>query len=170
MIVRSSLLVHAIPALALGQGEATWLWSVSTQDGDAIIDPGETAIITLELLMESGFYDPEMFAFGASIFDTLGGRGADAGHIVSWNVLEHFADATGDLTTTDGVSLFGTTAMQFDIQGPFSADNPVAIFEFEWAPDVLGSYVVEYETFSYLDVDQHHDVVVLIAKEPFEFM
>jgi hypothetical protein len=111
-----------------------------------------------------------MFAFGASIFDTLGGRGADAGHIVSWNVLEHFADATGDLTTTDGVSLFGTTAMQFDIQGPFSADNPVAIFEFEWAPDVLGSYVVEYETFSYLDVDQHHDVVVLIAKEPFEFI
>jgi hypothetical protein len=39
-----------VPA-ALGQDEflATWLWDVTTQNGDAIVEPGETATITLSI-------------------------------------------------------------------------------------------------------------------------
>jgi uncharacterized protein (TIGR03382 family) len=39
---------------------------------------------------------------------------------------------TGDLTTTDGVSLFGTNAGQLTVFGPFTSANPVDILEFTW--------------------------------------
>lgn len=149
---------------AHAQGEATWLWSVTTQNGDAVVEPGETALVTLELLMESDVYEPDMYAFGVAEFDTLGGQGAELGQVVDWTVLNGLADITGDLTTTDGVSMFGTTAYQVDLQGPFVEDNPIAVFEFEWMPDVQGSYAVQYDTHSYLP-EARQEVLIWIADE-----
>jgi hypothetical protein len=133
-----------------------------------VVEPGETALVTLQLLMESEVYDPGALAFGVAIFDTIGGRGADSGEILGWTVLNSLDEITGDLTTTDGVSMFGTTAYQVDLQGPFVTDNPIAVFEFEWMPSVLDSCTVAYETHSYLP-DAPHEAIVWIADESGNF-
>lgn len=141
-------------AAAFGDGQATWLWDVTTQNGDAIIEPGETAIVTLSLLMESEMYDMDHVAIGWAEFDTLGGFGAGMGAIVDWQVLNILDNLTGDQTTTDGVSLFNTTAAQIDGQGPFANDNPIGVLEFEWSPDHVGEYVVGYDTLTHMGTVQ----------------
>jgi hypothetical protein len=151
---------------ACGDGQATWLWDVATQNGDSVVEPGETALITLSLLMESPEYEMDQIAIAEAVFDTLGGIGADSGQIVDWKVLNILDNLTGDQTTTDGVSLFNTTAAQIDGQGPFAEDNPVDVFEFEWAPVVAGAYTVDYETYSHgMGPGHEHMVVVAIAQE-----
>lgn len=154
--------------VAAAQGEATWLWSVTTQNGDAIVAPGETALVTLEVMMESKLYDPDMFAFGAAFFDTLGKQGAAFGQIVDWKILGQLDVIYGDTTTSDGVSLFGTMTGQYPQFPKFSQDNPIAVFEFEWMPLVMGRYVVEYETYSNIP-DHEHEINVWIAQEPGDF-
>jgi hypothetical protein len=155
---------------ALGDGQATWLWNVTTQDGDALVEPGETALVTLSLLMESEMYDMDQLAIGTAVFDTIGGFGADSGEIVDWLVLNNLGALYGKTTTTDGVSLFNTTAAQLDdFQGLWTKDNPAEVFEFEWAPVVEGNYAVEYETLSHT-FDMPGIVQVLIAREPDEYV
>lgn len=156
--------VLALPAAAVGQGQATWLWSVTTQDGDAIVEPGETASITLEVLMESDVFEHDEIGFGAVNFDTLGGQGAGFGQIVGWQVLNDLDSHTGDTTSTDGVSLFGTMTLQSSSQQTFITDNPIAVFSFEWMPVVLGAYTVEYQTASYWP-DKEQQVLVWTGED-----
>jgi uncharacterized protein (TIGR03382 family) len=154
---------------ACGDGQAMWLWDVTTQNGDSVVEPGETALITLSLLMESREYEKDQIAIAMAVFDTLGGLGAHSGEIVDWKVLNLLDNLTGDQTTTDGVSLFNTNAGQLDIQGPFASDNPVDVLEFEWTPLIEGAYMVNYETFSHLSPEFEHMVAVAIAREPSEY-
>ena len=84
-------------------------------------------------------------------FDTLNTAGGEFGSITSWEVKNNLADLTGDLTTTDGDSLFGTNAGQLTVFGPFSSDNPIDVLCFTWtaADGVLigdGPDTVAYET------------------------
>jgi hypothetical protein len=60
-------------------------------------------------------------------------------------VLNDLANLTGDLTTTDGVSLFGTNAAQLG-QGPWAGDDPVDVLSFDWVTDDYSAYMVEYMT------------------------
>jgi hypothetical protein len=155
---------------AFGDGQTTWLWDVTTQNGDSVVEPGETAIVTLSLLMQSPEYEMDQIAIRMAVFDTLGGKGAGLGEIVGWEVLNGLDDLTGDQTTTDGVNLFNTSAGQIDIQGPFISDNPIDVLEFEWVPKIEGAYAVDYETFSHLELGfDEHMVAVAIAREPFEY-
>lgn len=155
-MTRCAIALLSLTAPALADGTATWLWDVATQDGDAIVEPGETATITLLLHMQP--HDHPWSAFAATIFDTIGGDGSSNGHIVAWKIHDHF-DLAGDTTTTDGVSLFDTQAGQFTVGGgPFNEDNPVDIFSFEWQPDVLDSYEVNYATIS--DIEGERAVFV----------
>jgi hypothetical protein len=144
---------------AFGDAIASWLWTVTTQDGDSIVEPRETATVTLSLLMQA---DDERVdeAIAFAIFDTLGGPGAELGHILGWEVLEDLDGLTGDLTTTDGVSLYNTNAGQLKTlgTGPFTSANPICVLEFEWAPVVDATFDVTYETFSYLDGPHTVDV------------
>jgi len=128
----------------------TVLWEVSTQDGDALVEPGETATVSLALEMM-----PDVVAqdedgnqgFSAMIFDTLGGAGAANGQIIGWEPNQDLTFLTGDLTTTDGVNLFFTNLGQLALAGgPFAKDNPIDLLSFEWEPAVTGSYTVEYFT------------------------
>lgn len=152
----SALLMLAAPMAAADDGTAVWLWSVTTQDGDALVEQGETATVTLTLLMEP---PPGVAAaLCAAVFDTIGTGGADQGEIVGWEVHSHFADLTGDLTTTDGVSLFNTYAGQLETFGPFNADNPVDVFTFEWAPSEPLNTTVTYTTST--ETEGPHDVIV----------
>ena len=148
-VLSAAVLGAAVGQPAFGDGQATWLWDVTTQNGDAVVEPGETALITLSLLMESKMYALDQVAIGRADFDTLGDIGAEMGKIFDWQVLNILDNLTGDQTTTDGVNLFNTTAAQIDGQGPFADDNPIGVLEFEWAPSIEGAFKVEYGTFTH---------------------
>jgi hypothetical protein len=149
-------LLAATPALADGplQGTATWLWDIATQDGDALVEPGETATVTLSLFMEP---DANVNAIiSAAIFDTIAAN--RSGQILGWEVLNCLDDLTGDLTTTDGVNLFNTTAGQLTVQY-LTLDNPAEVFAFEWRPLEYVPQVESYTTDSGVK-DEPHTVYV----------
>jgi hypothetical protein len=143
-----AVLAGACGAAAAQEDSATWLWDVTTQDGDSIVEPGETATVTLSLLMEVGAGKGEEIALHAAVFDTLGGDNGANGGIKVWEVLNNLDALTGDLTTTDGISLFGTNAGQClpPQYTPCILDNPIDVLAFEWATDDFGPYSVEYAT------------------------
>lgn len=140
-----AMLLAGTPAFA--DGTATWLWNVTTQDGDAIVEPGETARITLSLLMQPG--DGPFIAFATAVFNTLGTTNADKGTIVDWDFPERHLTLVGDTTTTNGVSLFETTVGQLTVGGPITSANPIDILTFEWAPSIYEPLDVAYETDSW---------------------
>lgn len=132
-------------SIAAAQGDASWLWSVATQDGDGVVEPGETATITLSVDMVPAM-NGEWAFIGGAFFDTLGGLNADQGTVLHWQVLNELDVFAGDTTTTDGVSLFDTSAGQLYGIDPFVQDNPVDVFRFEWMAQSYSMYEVEYET------------------------
>jgi len=126
-----------------------YLWNVTTQNGDAIVEPGETASVSLWLDMTPSVVDSNTDGnqgLSAMIFDSLGSPSAANGRILGWQINEDLGFLTGDLTTTDGVSLFDTNLGQLPLFGPFSKNDPIHLIDFEWAPTVAGDYVVEYTT------------------------
>jgi hypothetical protein len=138
------------PQSAWGDAQATWLWDVKSQNGDAVVEPGETATVVLSIdfdpnVGEPGLTGETVQGIGWAIWDTLGGANSDKGAISGWVVLNNLDNLTGDLTTTDGVSLFGTNAAQLG-QGPWADDDPVDVLSFEWATDDYFAYTVEYMT------------------------
>jgi uncharacterized protein (TIGR03382 family) len=102
-----------------------WMASISNTE----LQPGESTTVTLSATMAGG---DEFVALAATIFDTVNTNGAGLGGITGWQVLNDLEMLTGDLTTTDGVSLFGTNAGQLTVFGPFTSANPVDILEFTW--------------------------------------
>jgi hypothetical protein len=155
--------ILALTALAnptLADGTATWLWEVSTQNGDAIVEPGETATVTISLLMQTA--DAPFIALNTAVFDTLGDFDAQQGRILGWFLHQPFIDYTGDLTTTDGVNLYNTTAVQLTI-GPFSSDNPIDVLTFEWAPTSYQLFEAGYVTQS--TYPSLHEVVVWVGED-----
>jgi hypothetical protein len=64
---------------------------------------------------------------------------------VDWFVRNNLADFTGDLTTTDGVSVFGTNAQQglADFVVP---DDPIDVISIDWTTDDFSGYEVHYAT------------------------
>jgi hypothetical protein len=91
-------------------------------------------------------FDAQYLYFNAAVFDTIGIFKADVGSIVDWQVLNHLDDLTGDLTTTDGVSLFNTHAGQLFPFQFWTSGNPVDVLEFTWEPIKAGAYEVKYAT------------------------
>jgi hypothetical protein len=146
------LLFTSIHSTTLGQvdGRATWLWEVTTDNGDSIVEPGESAQVSLMLDMDPdvNYPDGPVLGLGGVAFDLLGDSGAANGHVTDWQVNPYLIALTGDLTTTDGVSLFGVTAVQFTIV-VFSPDDPIDVLTFSWEPSMGGSYSVEYDSSSW---------------------
>jgi len=142
------LLCMAVCAQAASAQEtATWLWDVTTDDGDALVEPGETATITMSLDMQPGDDPPSEFGFGGATFNVLGNAGAANGTVVDWQVLNglDFLPLI-DESFTDGVSIFNVEAAQDPLIGGFSGDNPVDVLEFQWATGDFRGYAVTYET------------------------
>jgi len=141
--------VFATCSAASGQGTATWEWAVSTQDGDAVVHPGETATVSLSLNFspDVSYPDGPVLGLEEAVFSTLGGTNADQGMILDWSITENLLFLMReDTTTTDGVSLFDTTAAQSVDQDIFLPFDPLAVLEFEWEPAEEGAYTVEYST------------------------
>jgi hypothetical protein len=134
---------------ALGDAQATWLLDVTTQNGDAVVEPGESATVVLSIDFEPNVFEPGLTGetvqgLGWAIWDTLGDANAEMGQIADWVVLNNLAALTGDLTTTDGVSLFGTNGAQgLDF---WVDDDPIDVLTFEWVTDDYAAYTVEYMT------------------------
>jgi hypothetical protein len=138
------------PAFGQVVGTGTWLWDVTTQDGDNIVHPGETATITLSLDLdpsvgEQGQSGGSVKAFAGAIFDTLGGLNADKGMILGWKVNPSLTFGVGDVTSTDGISLFGTWADQVcgEVCDP---NDPIHVLSLEWQPSMSGTFEVRYAT------------------------
>jgi hypothetical protein len=156
--MHNSASIVALTALTtpnLADGTATWLYDVTTQNGERLDEPGETATNTHTLLMEPFEGDDHFVAIGATIFDTLGDAGAAAGLVLGWEVHNGLDELTGDLTTTDGVNLYDTTAGQLTLGGgPFTSANPIAVLSFEWQPDAYAMFDVGYDTVSDIEGEQ----------------
>lgn len=141
----ASVVVAGLASSVHAQGEASWSWSITTDDGDEVVEAGESAEITLSVRMMPTD-EKKLASIGGAFFDTSGGLNADNGMVTSWLVLNELAMLTGDTTTTDGVSLFGTSASQLYGVDPFVQENPVDVLRFVWKPDVYSTYQVEYHT------------------------
>ncbi len=118
----------AVAGLA-GAAQAQSLTWMSDVPAGTELNPGDSIKVTLSASMESA---EEFTALSATIFDTINALGGDLGDITAWEVLNDLAELTGDLTTTDGDSLFGTNAGQLTVFGPFSSDNPIDVLSFTW--------------------------------------
>jgi len=125
---------------------ATWNASISTPNGDESVDFGDEATITLSLDFDPNVDGETIFGLAATIFDVIGDDGAHDGHITGWQVLSSLDELTGDLTETDGVSLFNVNAGQLTDFGPFSPADPIDVLEFTWTSDVNDTFLVTYET------------------------
>lgn len=136
----------ALSAVARIDTQAIWLWGVVTNDGDAIVEPGESATITLSIDLDPDVDFGRVWGFSDAVFDTLGGDNAGRGGIQSWEVLSSLNSLFGDQTATDGISLFGTWAVQFAFGEVFSFDDPIDVLAFTWTARDEGNYVVSFAT------------------------
>jgi hypothetical protein len=157
-------LLTAPAAFGQAQGMGQWLSEVSTQDGDSIVEPGETATVSLWMDMNPSVGEKlpdglEVAGFGLGSFDMLAGPGADMGLAIGWEVSETlFVENEG---TTDGVSIFDVFIGQ-----PFHLDmdmsDPIFLMSFEWQPNEYKLFDAHYTPF--VDVpDKMQDGFLIFA-------
>jgi len=134
---------------AMGQiaGEASWVWEVTTQDGDSVVEPGETAIVDLSIDMEPDVFTgpggpPIVLGLFLAQWDMLGQQNSSNGMIVDWTApLDSVA-----ASESDGTNITGLVAFQTGSPDTFLHDDPIHVLTFEWAPATVGTYGVEYIT------------------------
>jgi hypothetical protein len=112
----------------------SWVWMADVPDG-TVLGPGDSITVTLSAAFDSGGGE-EVQVLAAAVFDTLNVEGAELGvpfEEGDWTVLHDLDELTGDLTTTDGASLYNINAAQLPFEGFFKTDaNPVDILQFTW--------------------------------------
>jgi len=136
-------------ASAVADGQAHWLWEVTTDNGDALVEPGETATVTMsiDMLPDVNYPDGPVLMFGGAVFDTLGNSSATKGMIAGWTFpTEELIFIGGDLTRTYGTSLFNTSIGQAPFLDFFIPDDPLAAVQFEWTTEDFSGYTVNYTT------------------------
>jgi hypothetical protein len=116
---------------------------VTTDDGDSIVEEGESALICLYVQMTPPD-DEVLCGFAAAVFDTVNEQNGDTGKITSFGCLNSLCDF--DTTTTDGVNLFNTQLGQLAGFGQFSDDNPIGVYQFKWETEDYSQRVVKYRT------------------------
>jgi hypothetical protein len=147
-------LLTAPAAFGQAQGMGQWHSEVSTQDGDSIVEPGETATVSLwmDMTPSVGEMLPDgttVFAFGGGFFDMIAGANADMGIILGWEVNDTLD--VGVDGTTDGVSIFDQGIWQPAI--PESDDSdPIFLMSFEWRPSDYSLFDASYTPFVSIDV------------------
>jgi len=158
-----TMLCAAASAAAQVDGQAAWLWEVKTQDGDAIVEPGETATVTLSIDMEPDVGEEMVLGFAGADWNVFGSTNATKGMIGEFGILGELFALPGE---TDGVNIFGLGAGQFQLD-LFSDDDPIKVMFFEWIPEVPGSYQVGYSTETITGSDQQQVIGVHVGEELF---
>jgi len=140
VVVGAAIAAGLTGAPALGEEfTGVWTWEVTTDDGDAVVEPGETAAVTLLMDLEPSVGEPgptEGLVVNAA-----------NGQIVDWEIPEILLTGPGfDLTETDGVNLFGVSVVQgLGIQ-TIDDDDPLEIITYFWKTEDYSSYTVDYVT------------------------
>lgn len=139
-----AIAVFGASNFAFADGTITWLWDVTTANGDSLVEPGETANITLiaDLSPDVNFPDGPVLGFAATVFDLLGGSNAQLGVISDWKII----GIDGLVEQQLDYDLLGVTIAQSTGQDFFSPADPISLFEFEWTPQTYDHYQVSYST------------------------
>ncbi|MDQ7014257.1 MAG: PEP-CTERM sorting domain-containing protein [Planctomycetota bacterium] len=152
MKLASVIAVAGIAAAASAQ-TVTYSWSVSdTGNGDGIIEPGESALLTMIATM-----DPGATGFAGSIYDIIGGMNWDTGSVDSYvNSLKDLTDdgtlqANGDITTIESFQLPPA------FNGNFISDNPIELYNITWTPNDYSARTVEVGDANHLNNDVYTD-------------
>jgi hypothetical protein len=138
-------------AFGQAQGVGHWISEVTTQDGDSIVEPGETATVSLWMDMNPSVGEKlpdgtSVHGFGGGTFDILASLNAEKGQIIGWAIND--ALDVGSDGTSDGTSIFNVEIGQ-GLNDPFDFHDPVFLMTFEWAPTEFTSFDVSYD----LDVE-----------------
>ena len=153
-------------AVALGQAQGVghWISEVTTQDGDSIVEPGETATVSLWMDMDPSVGEmlpdgTKVAGFAGGYFDLLGGPGAEKGLIVGWEPNEAlYQDVDG---TTDGLSIFDVYLFQF-LTFEIDTSDPIYLMSFEWQPIEYLEFEATYTPF--VDFPEFMEIGVAIYK------
>jgi hypothetical protein len=144
-------LLTAPAAFGQAQGMGQWLSEVSTQDGDSIVEPGETATVSLWMDMDPSVGEmlpdgTSVYAFALGFFDMLGGANADMGMVLEWEGNDTLTHLVGDTGTTDGVSIFDVELGQL-LNLDTDQHDPIFLMSFKWEPADFGEFEVTYVPF-----------------------
>jgi len=106
-------------------------WTVSdTGNGDGIIEPGESALLTM-----SAHMDPAAAGFAGSIYDILGSSNWDTGSVDSYvNSLSELTD-DGQLQGNNDILLVESFQLPAAFNGNFVSDNPIELYNITWTPN-----------------------------------
>ncbi|MFG0244246.1 MAG: PEP-CTERM sorting domain-containing protein [Phycisphaerales bacterium JB054] len=129
MKLASLIAVAGIAAAASAQ-TITYSWTVSdTGNGDGVIEPGESALLTMSATM-----DPGAAGFAGSIYDIIGGANWDTGSVDSYvNRLNELTD-DGQLQGNGDITLIESFQLPAAFNGNFVADNPIELYYITWTP------------------------------------
>ncbi len=128
------VILAATAAVASAQ-VATWYWTVSdTGNGNGLIEPGESAVLTLWLAFE-----PRQDQLGggfaqAGFYDILGNSAWAEGHVEERTQLLPYSTSDGVLDEENNI--LGLDHFQFPwvFDGYFRSENPIDMFIIRWAP------------------------------------
>jgi hypothetical protein len=137
---------------AAGAQTMTYFWTVTTDDGDTDVQPGETAYLSLWAHME-----PEETGFAGSIYDILGIRDWDTGEVVQhWNHLQDIPN-NGILQANNDILNIETFQLPEAFNPTFDSNNPVELFTIWWATDDYVPREIEVGDADHLNNDVYTD-------------
>lgn len=163
-MTRSTLALLALATPALADVSATVLWKVTTDDGDALVEPGETATVTLSILMDAD--GAPLIALHAVNYDVRAGDNALMGDITGWDVPNDMDLLCGDPGPwlKDG-NILCLCAGQLTLFGPFTTDNPVDVLEFQWKPQEYAAFEAQHATNMHARLDNMPALYVWIGED-----
>jgi hypothetical protein len=133
---RTVMVAVALSATLARADVVTWFWTVSdTGNGDGLIEPGESALLTLSMA-----FDPPQPQLGgmfaqAGPYDILGNAAWAAGAV---DARENYLDDASDSGTLDGFNNILAIdnfqyALMFDVD--YDDSNPIDLFFIRWTPE-----------------------------------
>ncbi len=135
-IAGATLAVLVIPASAVSAQVATWSWTVSdTGNGDGVIEPGESALLTVWMSFE-----PRQDQFGGGYaqvgpYSILGNDAWAAGTLdefVTGSQFSGFVPFVGEANNIHNVDHFQYP--RWFGYGNYNSKNPVDLFFIRWTP------------------------------------
>ncbi len=149
----SLIAVAGIAAAASAQGTLTYSWNVSdTGNGDGVIEPGESALLTM-----IGTMDPGATGFAGSIYDIVGVSNWDTGTVDAY---ENHLDALtgpGNLQGNNDILTIESFQLPPLFNPDFDASNPITLYSITWTPSDYTARTVEVGDTNHLNNDVYTD-------------
>jgi hypothetical protein len=126
------IVLAGIAGAASAQNIMTMSWSVGdTGNNDGIIEPGESALLTLSATM-----NPGRTGYAGSIFDVIGVGNWATGSVDSYtNLVDSLATGPGDLQGNNDITGIESFQLPPFFNPSFKAGNPIAIYSITWTPN-----------------------------------